>query len=139
MVQPSVVRSRPCGSFRKIGAPYFGVLKTLKQGSYYWGTILGPPIFGNSHVKGRFAFVASQHHSNTLSCPIYTRRHPTTNPTSLLHVGGCQNYGPFLGTLSIRCRIKIRTGSHRLRTQTLNNATLVAEFISPKKYTLSVL
>ena len=23
------------------------------------------------------------------------------------HLGGCQNYGPFLGTLNIRCRIKI--------------------------------
>ena len=25
----------------------------------------------------------------------------------LLHMGGCQNYGPFLGTLNIRCRIII--------------------------------
>ena len=25
------------------------------------------------------------------------------------HMGGCQNYGPFLGTLNIRCRIIIRT------------------------------
>ena len=25
------------------------------------------------------------------------------------HVGGCQNYGLFLGTLNIRCRIIIRT------------------------------
>ena len=24
-----------------------------------------------------------------------------------LHMGGCQNYGPFLGTLNIRCRIRI--------------------------------
>ena len=24
-------------------------------------------------------------------------------------MGGCQNYGPFLGTLIIRCRIKIGT------------------------------
>ena len=24
-------------------------------------------------------------------------------------MGGCQNYGPFLGTLNIRCRILIRT------------------------------
>ena len=23
----------------------------------------------------------------------------------LKHMGGCQNYGPFLGTLNIRCRI----------------------------------
>ena len=23
------------------------------------------------------------------------------------HMGGCQNYGPFLGTLNIRCHIKI--------------------------------
>ena len=26
-----------------------------------------------------------------------------------LHVGGCQNYGPFLGTLNITCRSIIRT------------------------------
>ena len=25
------------------------------------------------------------------------------------HMGGCQNYGPFLGTLNIRCRTIIRT------------------------------
>ena len=25
------------------------------------------------------------------------------------YLGGCQNYGPFLGTLNIRCRIKIGT------------------------------
>ena len=24
---------------------------------------------------------------------------------SMKHMGGCQNYGPFLGTLNIRCRI----------------------------------
>ena len=28
---------------------------------------------------------------------------------SLLHLGACQNYGPFLGTLNIRCRIIIGT------------------------------
>ena len=27
----------------------------------------------------------------------------------LLNMGGCQNYGPFLGTLNIRCRIMIGT------------------------------
>ena len=26
-----------------------------------------------------------------------------------MHMGGCQNYGPFLGTLNIRCRIIIGT------------------------------
>ena len=26
-----------------------------------------------------------------------------------LHMGSCQNYGPFLGTLNIRCRIIVRT------------------------------
>ena len=25
------------------------------------------------------------------------------------YMGGCQNYGPFLGTLNIRCRMKIGT------------------------------
>ena len=28
-------------------------------------------------------------------------------PGELQHVGGCQNYGPFLGTLKIRCRIML--------------------------------
>ena len=27
--------------------------------------------------------------------------------TFITHMGGCQNYGPFLGTLDIRCRIII--------------------------------
>ena len=27
--------------------------------------------------------------------------------TMMGYVGGCQNYGPFLGTLSIKCRIII--------------------------------
>ena len=27
--------------------------------------------------------------------------------SSTLHVGGCQNHGPFLGTQNIRCRIMI--------------------------------
>ena len=27
--------------------------------------------------------------------------------TILDYMGGCQNYGPFLGTLNIRCRIRI--------------------------------
>ena len=32
------------------------------------------------------------------------------DPTGLQsQLGGCQNYGPFLGTLNIRCRIIIRT------------------------------
>ena len=26
-----------------------------------------------------------------------------------IHMGGCQNYGPFLGTLNVRCRIIIGT------------------------------
>ena len=29
--------------------------------------------------------------------------------SSALHMGGCQNYGPFLGTLNIRCRTIIGT------------------------------
>ena len=29
--------------------------------------------------------------------------------TFRLYMGSCQNYGPFLGTLNIRCRIIIRT------------------------------
>ena len=30
-------------------------------------------------------------------------------PTIMGYMGGCQNYGPFLGTLNIRCRIIIGT------------------------------
>ena len=32
-----------------------------------------------------------------------------TLPEPQKYVGGCQNYGPFLGTLNIRCRIIIGT------------------------------
>ena len=34
------------------------------------------------------------------------------------HMGGCQNYGPFLGTLNIRCRsiIEIHKGTIILTT-----------------------
>ena len=28
------------------------------------------------------------------------------------YLGGCQNYGPFSGTLNIRCRIKIGTSKY---------------------------
>ena len=31
------------------------------------------------------------------------------DPYSSAHVGGCQNYGPFLGTIKNRCRIILRT------------------------------
>ena len=34
---------------------------------------------------------------------------PKTCIPHLLHMGGCQNYGPFLGTLNNRCRIIIGT------------------------------
>ena len=30
-------------------------------------------------------------------------------PVSTQHLGGCQNYGPFLGTLNIKCRIYQRS------------------------------
>ena len=33
-------------------------------------------------------------------------------------MGGCQNYGPLLGTLTIRCRIIIRTQKGTLRLTT---------------------
>ena len=38
--------------------------------------------------------------------------HPSvakTKKTKRIHRGGCQNYGPFWGTLNIRCRVIIRT------------------------------
>ena len=36
---------------------------------------------------------------------------PISTPSALPgpHMGSCQNYGPFLGTLNIRCRIILRT------------------------------
>ena len=33
--------------------------------------------------------------------------HPPNPPFRIFHIGGCRNYGPFLGTVNIRCRIKI--------------------------------
>ena len=43
------------------------------------------------------------------------------------HLGGCQNYGPFLGTLNIRCciRIGVQTGTLILTT---NHLQLVGDF-----------
>ena len=40
----------------------------------------------------------------TLKSFIKTTQDPMKN-----HMGGCQNYGPFLGTLNNRCRIILRT------------------------------
>ena len=34
---------------------------------------------------------------------------PYPKTKSLKHMSGCQNYGPFLGTLNIGCRIIIET------------------------------
>ena len=38
------------GFFRKLGVPYLGVLKNKDPTIY--GTILGSPIVGNSHIEG---------------------------------------------------------------------------------------
>ena len=43
--------------------------------------------------------------------PSSKARHPKNDYSpfwSYIHMGGCQNYGPFLGTLNIRYRIAIR-------------------------------
>ena len=34
---------------------------------------------------------------------------PKLDSRDAMNMGSCQNYGPFLGTLNIRCRIIIRT------------------------------
>ena len=41
---------------------------------------------------------------------------------SAIHMGGCPNYGPFLGTLNIRCRITIgiQTGAHNFDNHPYN-------------------
>ena len=46
------VTEEPCGSFRKLGLPYFGVLIILiiYKDPTIQGTILGSPNLGNSHV-----------------------------------------------------------------------------------------
>ena len=42
-------------------------------------------------------------------------------------MGSCQNYGPFLGTLNIRCRIIIRTqtGTRIFTTNQMNKSSLI--------------
>ena len=42
-------------------------------------------------------------------------------------MGSCQNYGPFLGTLNIRCRIIIRTqkGTRIFTTSQMNKSSLI--------------
>ena len=46
------------------------------------------------------------------------------------HLGSCQNYGPFLGTLNIRCRTIIRTqkGTIILRTTHLRRGVRASWF-----------
>ena len=44
---------------------------------------------------------------------------------NLLHVGGCQNCGPILGTLNIRCRIILRTQKGTLFWRTTHVRILV--------------
>ena len=50
----------------------------------------------------------------------------------LVHLGACQNYGPLLGTLNIRCRIIIRTrkGTLILTTTHLVDADHVQKALS---------
>ena len=43
------------GSFRKLGVPYFGVLK--KQDPAIWVTILGSPVFGNPYISVNYGQV----------------------------------------------------------------------------------
>ena len=49
-----------------------------------------------------------------------------------LHVGGCQNYDPFLGTLNTRCRIIIGTqkGLMTLTTTRISSAKLSIQFFA---------
>ena len=50
------------------------------------------------------------------------------------HMGGCQNYGPFLGTLHIRCRIiiEIHKGTIILTT-THMSCCLLGDFLNHSK------
>ena len=61
---------------------------TLREASSYSSTDL-------SHTLSQNLYGPT--HSAALKTISHTSRHT--------HMGGCQNYGPFLGTLNIRCRI----------------------------------
>ena len=52
---------------------------------------------------------------------------PQSVDSSAVDMGSCQNYGPFVGTLNIRCRIIIRTqkGTIILTTTHMKLKTLI--------------
>ena len=61
-----------------------------------------------------------------LTCPLLRNLSSGSSNISInssYHMGGCQNYGPCLGTLNIRCRIIIRTqkGTIILTTTHISN------------------
>ena len=53
---------------------------------------------------------ALRHHSRPSKVLLVLKPYRLVPPTAAarLHLGGCQNDGPFLGTLTIRCRMLIR-------------------------------
>ena len=52
-------------------------------------------------------------------------------------MGGCQNYGPFLGTLNLRCRMKIRTQKGTLILTTTHIGAFIIR-IGSWHYTITI-
>ena len=66
-----------------------------------FGVCIGALIFGSSHINqlplfGHVVLGGQRVHQSLRRC-------------RKLHMDGCQNYGPLLGSLNTRCRIMIRT------------------------------
>ena len=51
--------------------------------------------------------------------------------TAQNHMGGCQNYGPFLGTLNLRCRIIIRVQKGAIILTTTHMSNLASPYKVP--------
>ena len=62
-----------------------------------------------------------------LALKYHLRPGETSIKGRLLHVGSCQNYGPFLGTLNNRCRIIIRTQKGTLILTTTHVLSVVLQ------------
>ena len=95
-----------------IEAPMLGFLESL-------------PLKGSGRVTSKGSIRVIQ----CIQC-----RHPHNQQFHLYHMGGCQNYGPFLGTLNNRCRIIIGTqkGTIVLTTTHIKDLSgMIGSFSSP--------
>ena len=80
------------------------IIRTIVFGDLYWvPPVLGTPVLGATES-------IMPENSRTPRKPPYLIHSlavvpkPVVSSGILFHFGGCQNCGPFLGTLNIRCR-----------------------------------